>query len=121
MPRSKGRSNLGPGHVIFENRTLHLPDLVVYSSSDIVRMLRHLDDLLEALPRLKFIIRSFAKDFIVKQYIVLKYDLYFDTLNHLQGMFHELETEGRVRSDKDRNYWLVVEFIGYQFRLDLKL
>ena len=109
---------MGPGGAIFDARTLVLPNLLIKKSSDIIKLERHLDSLVRELTRLKFCIRSFAKDFIARQYIVLKYDLYFDTINHLQGWYKEMK-EGGKGEDKQRNYWLVVDFIGYQFRLVL--
>lgn len=115
----KGRHQrqIGPGSAIFGARTLHLPNLVIKKRSDIMNLEQHLDGLVKELTRLKFCIRSFAKDFIARQYILLKYDLYFDTLNHLYGWHKEME-EGRGKDkDKPRNYWIIVNFIGYQFRL----
>ena len=115
MPSSKRRSQ-GPGQAIFKSRTLHLPYLMVTRTSDIWALEDHIDELVYQLPRLAFSIRSFAVDSIAKQYIVLKYDLYYDALNHLHGMFNTLEHGGGKGEEKLRDYWLMIHFIGYQFR-----
>ncbi|KAL5254406.1 hypothetical protein ACHWQZ_G014001 [Mnemiopsis leidyi] len=100
--KRRHQRQIGPGSAIFGARTLHLPNLVIKKRSDIMNLEQHLDGLVKELTRLKFCIRSFAKDFIARQYILLKYDLYFDTLNHLYGWHKEVEEGRDSESANDR-------------------
>ena len=101
---------LSPGRRILEGRSLTLPKLLIGSYSDLEELANHLNDLVKQLPKLKFIGASFVSDYIAKQYIILKYDLYCDTLEHLKGWMNG------GQEHKDREYWQEIKFIGYQFR-----
>lgn len=104
----------GPGPLIFKKRSLHLPNVIVREAEDVVALQDYLDNLVSCLHRLRFSIQTFNQDLIVQQYVVLKFDLYSDTLSHLHGWCRDRAGE-RVKQ-KARIYWLVINFIGYQFR-----
>ena len=108
----RGRYIPSPVQRIMSSRNLFLPNLLIGELADLDKLFKYLDDLPKQVHKLKFNEDSFVKDFIAKQYLILKYDLYIDTLEHINGRMID-QGPGK---NKERDYWQELQFIGYQFR-----
>lgn len=96
-------------------RSLPLP-VLKFSTSDyplFSKNTAHIKDLLHSIPP-QFRDSSYVHDFIFKQYVILKHEVYWDTIYHIQGRYFPDGQPGN--EEKIRPYWVDLEFIGYQFR-----